>query len=280
MSTPSRVPGAGTAASSHAVPSLVGIFLFGPDGRKLRAQIRDRVPWLDQSTGSSILLQMLGDPRSSGRGFWEVMRSMDVTTETLVGEWDSVVEKYGSDDAAENFETHDAAQGFQLEPHELPILIFPADGLAVEQWPRLRLPRDYEMKEGGAALAADLIRRELSDHAGKEILSTRNVGGGDGVAEAFRDHLSRLQANMDRLRCVLGHGLDPTDEAILNYLRKKDVRHVTRKIAAALNRDPKSIGKNLARLRAKGLIDNHQGKHDRGYRITPSGLSLPPAVGR
>jgi Mn-dependent DtxR family transcriptional regulator len=65
--------------------------------------------------------------------------------------------------------------------------------------------------------------------------------------------------------------LDPTDESILGLLAEHPgVRAKTPQIAFRLQRDPKSIGKNLVNLRRAGLIDNIPRQ---GFQITKTGIA-------
>ena len=68
--------------------------------------------------------------------------------------------------------------------------------------------------------------------------------------------------------------LDPTDEAILALLASESVRLTTPDIAAGLDRDPKSIGKSLSKLRRACLIEN---RPRLGYRITRTGRAQAPS---
>lgn len=275
MPTSSPVRGEGVEATRQAPPRPVGIFLFGPGGRLLRAEIDERIPWLDQSTGHLIHLELLGDPRNSGPGFWDVLRGIDLTMEVLVREWAALVEEYGSEEAAERFETHLAAERFQITLEDLPTLVFLDD--ATGQPLRLRLPRDHELKDGRAALVTKLIQQELSTQTISELFSAVDASDRRSVTEALRTHLARLQASIDRQRFVPESGLDPTDERILGLLRQGGKRLVTREIASQLDLSESSIGKNLSKLSQLGYLDNVRRGANRGYGLTPLGRSAPLA---
>ncbi len=102
---------------------------------------------------------------------------------------------------------------------------------------------------------------EQESRPGKSSVDTTRAAQTSEAVQAQPPQLAPLKDEVQ---------FDPTDLAILKWLKKQNQRFKTSHIAIGAGLNPGSIGDNLAKLRRLELIEN-PGRS--GYLITPKGLS-------
>ena len=165
---------------------LIGLLLFGPNGRRLRDEVRNRVPWLDDATGDAFLLFALGDPKGSGDQYWAMMKAIGIERNDLVKSWNAMVRARGSEDVAEAFETFHAAEHFGLGLSNLPVmLVFVIDD---PEPVAVALPRDEQLGDHGAQCVCEV----LMDHLDPNTLRGISSPDSPPTRDALRAHVADL----------------------------------------------------------------------------------------
>lgn len=259
-------------ATTVTRPFLYARMLFGPDASNLRDSVFRASPWIDQQSGPDVLWMVLGDPRSSGDQFRASVNAYGTSESALMRAYSEALKKRGTEAMVVANEEKLAADSFGVDIDELPCIV-------------LVLNTPHDVSPEVVYLSSLLDQLPQGPQALRELIS--GAFGGDRLKKHFGplaamtvDQASAAMSQFVREVQVRARGtlaaidgtrttesLDPTDQAILELLRKSpDTRLTTPEISKGLR--GRSVSKSLAKLVRLGYIDNVR---RRGYMLLPRG---------
>jgi len=263
-------PAARVSAPEFRRPFLFGLFLLGPGARQLRDLIKGSAPYVDDDSKDLIHWILLGNPRHSGPEFLDYLDSRGLPLSNLREEWDAAVSARADEECVVAFETAKLAKALGIHESKMPVLLIIPNG-SNKSPIELQLPKEAAWSPEVGSVMWSTVRKHLSSQRILAFVNELDAVTPERLYQALAEPVSRLAIHL-RARFAESLGLDPTDERILHVLLKADPkRQLTGQIAAALGRDPKSIGKNLSKLTKLKLLDNRR-RH--GYVLTPKGRQV------